>query len=101
MVNASNVIFPITLEEFTRLQRPEMHHEPTADDLELFSDIVETANEVYQAAAEGDGDTVAEILNAINQAMAEVPETGHVAALFRGWAIKGMLEGMKVLKTKL
>lgn len=101
MVDARNVKFPITLEEFTRLQRAEMHHDPTAEELELFSEIVETANEAYHAAAVGDSDTVEDIFNAINCAAAESPEYWHVAALLRGWANKGMLEGMKTLKDKL
>lgn len=101
MVDTSNVKFPITLEEFTRLQRLEMHHEPTAEELEIFSEIVETANEAYHAAAAGDSDTVEDIFNAINCAAAEAPEYWHVAALLRGWANHGMLEGMKILKKKL
>lgn len=101
MIDASNVRFPITLEEFTRLQRPEMHHEPTADELELFAEIVDTANEVYHAAAAGDSDTVEDILNAITYASEGMPEAVRVAALFRGWAVKGMWESTKVLKKKL
>lgn len=101
MVDASKVKFPITLEEFTRLQRAEMHHDPTAEELELFSEIVDMANEVYHAAAAGDSDTAESIFYAINHASDGTPFDNHVAALCRGWAVKGLMEGMVVFKKKM
>lgn len=101
MVDASKIRFPITLEEFTNLQRPEMHRSPTREDLEIFSEVVETANEVYYAAAEGDSEAVEAILSSINIVAAEMPEANHLAALCRGWSLKALLEGAKVVKKKL
>lgn len=101
MIDASKAKFPVTLAEFTRLQRAESKRDFTPDELELFREIVDTANEVYQAAAEGDSDTASEILGAINQAAEETPGSGQVAALCRGWAVKGLIEGMKVFKAKI
>ena len=101
MVDARNVKFPISVAEFTRLQWAEMHHEPTADELELFAEIVEAANEAYHAAAAGDSDTVEDIVNAIKLTALNFPETRNVAALFLGWVNKGMFEGMKALEKTL
>ena len=101
MVDASKVKFPITLDELARLQRAEMRREPTGQELELFADIVDMANYVYHAAAAGDSDAAESIFYSINHASDGTPLDNHLAALCRGWAIKGLMEGMVELKKEM
>ena len=111
MVDTSNVKFPITLSEFTRLQRAEMRNDPTPDELEMFSGIVDMANEAYYAAARGDDRTVEDILKAISKAEAEIirEDRGnpankfiiHASALTRGWVLLGVQHGMILLKAAI
>lgn len=100
MQDYSNIKFPVTLAEFTRIQRAAMHRNPTADEREIYSEIVKTANEAYHAAAAGDSDTVAGILNAINGAAAKTPAAGQVAAVCRSWVLIATKAGMEVLRKK-
>ena len=101
MIDTSKVQFPLTLAGFASLQRNEMRRVPTVQEMEIFSQIVDTANEAYHAAAAGDCDTVEEILSAINCTAAQIPEASHVAALCRGWVMKGMFEGIKILNATI
>ena len=98
MVNANNVIFPVTLEIFVSLQQAEIGREFSATELELFSDIVDMANESYKAACGGDADTVQALLDAINSADTDDPYTRHVAGLCRGWVLLGCQRGAEQLK---
>lgn len=101
MIDANDVKFPITLAEFTRMQQASMHRFPTTNDMEIFAQIVDTANEAYHAAAEGDSDTVADILYAINISAAETPKAGQVAAVCRSWVLIAAKAGMEVLRKKM
>lgn len=95
MVDPNKIKFPITLKEFTRLQREEMHRPPTAGEKEFFSTVVELANLAYESAADGDSETAIEIMRGINEFASQFPECYHMFALFRGWAFKAILEGAK------
>lgn len=98
MVNAENVTFPVSLETFVALQRAEIDRNFTVTEMELFADIVDMANEAYEAAARGDADTVAVILSAIDKATSPDDYTRHMAALCRGWVLLGCQRGMDILK---
>lgn len=98
MVNENNVTFPITLAAFTALQRTKNSGAFTATELELFSEIVDMANESYAAACRGDADTVQALLDAINAAAAAEPNAQRVAALCRGWVLLGCRKGAEQLK---
>ena len=97
MVNADNVTFPVSLETFVALQRAGRDRDFTVTEMELFADIVDMANESYQAACRGDADTVQILLDAINFAPTHSPATRHVAALFRGWVLLGCRRGAEHL----
>ena len=77
MQDYSKIKFPVTLAEFTRIQREALHRNPTADEREIYRKIVDLANEAYNAAAACDGDTVEDILNAINRSVAYALNTGN------------------------
>ncbi len=98
MVNADNVTFPVSLETFVALQRAEMDRDFTATEMELFTDIVDMANESYKAACDGDADTVQVLLDTINSADTDDPYTRHVAGLCRGWVLLGCRRGAEQLK---
>ena len=98
MIKPENVRFPITSDELAALQRAHLGRPLTADELELFREIAEIANDTYAAAARGDVETVEGIMAAINTAPAPDRYTAHVAALCRGWALLGCLKGTKALK---
>ncbi len=98
MVNADNVTFPVSLETFVALQRAEMGRDFTATEMELFTDIVDMANESYKAACDGDADTVQVLLDAINSADTDDPYTRHVAGLCRGWVLLGVPERSRTIK---
>lgn len=101
MIDTSKVQFPLTLAAFAILQRNEMRRIPTIEEMEIFSQIVDTANVAYHAAAAGDADTALGILNDILIAGAQTPGAAPVAAMCQGWALKALLEGAKVVKKKL
>lgn len=100
MQDYSNIKFPVTLAEFTRIQREALHRNPTADEREIYREIVDLANEAYNAAAAGDSNTVADILNAINCSAAETPAAGQVAAVSRSWVLIATKAGMDILREK-
>ena len=101
MVNIEHVSFPVTLEAFTALQVAEIRREPTATELELFQDVVNMANEAFQAAAQGDAETVQALLDTINHVPPLDEDTRHVAALCRGWVLLGCNRGMEILKAAI
>lgn len=101
MQDYSNIKFPVTLAEFTRIQREALHRNPTADEREIYREIVSLANEAYNAAAAGDSDTVADILNAINRSAAETPAAGQVAAVSRSWVLIATKAGMDIFRKKM
>ena len=87
MVDAINVKFPITLEEFTRLQRAEIKRDFTAEELALFEDIAYCANSAFYAASRGDENVVADMLAAIEDGSAQDTDSVRIRALFRGWVL--------------
>lgn len=95
-----NIPFPLTLEVFQAyaLSPQQRACGLSPDELEMFREIVEIANQAYEAATRGDTETVQEILGAINFAGAVEPEAMRFAALYRGWALAGIQAGMKNLK---
>lgn len=99
MVNTENVSFPVTLEAFTALQVAEIRRDPTATELELFQEVVDMANEAFEAAAQGDAETVQALLDAINHDSPTDEYTRHVAALCRGWVLLGCSRGMEILES--
>ena len=101
MIDPQKVTFPITGKQLAELQRTEVGRELTAGELEMFSDIADIANEVYEAAARGDAETVQSILDAINAAAAADPNAYHVAALCRGWVLLGCQRGAEQLKSAI
>ena len=101
MVNPNQITFPVTGKQLADLQRAEVSRELTAEELEMFSDIAEIANESYEAAAHGDAETVQSILDAINAAATTDPDTHHVAALCRGWVLLGCQKGAEQLKATI
>lgn len=101
MVNTDNVSFPITIEEFTALQRAEMGREPSKMEKEFFAEIVGLANDSFNAAAHGDADTVQDILSAINAVPTPTDYEHHLSALCRGWVLLGCLRGMEILKAAI
>ena len=86
MVNANNVVFPVTIDTFVSLQRAKMDRDFTETELEFFADIVDMANESYHAACRGDADTVQVLLDAISAADTGDSFSHHVA---RGYAADG------------
>ena len=101
MVNSNDVTSPVSLDTFVALQRAELGRDFTATELELFSDIVEMANESYNAACSGDADTVQVLLDAINSADTDDPYTRHVAGLCRGWVLLGCKKGAEQLRASI
>jgi len=99
MVNPENVSFPITGKQLAELQQAEVKRELTPTELELFTEVASMANEAYEAAANGDPETVQSLLDAINHASAPDDYTRHVAALCRGWVLLGCQRGAEKLKT--
>ena len=93
MIDTSKVQFPLTLAAFASLQRNEMRRIPTVEEMELFSQIVDTANMAYPAAAAGDADTAVGILNDILIAGAQTPGAAPVAAMCRGWVLLAIRAG--------
>lgn len=98
MVYADNITFPVTLDAFIEFQRAGRNRDFTATEMELFTGIVDMANESYQAACRGDADTVQRLLDDINSAPTHSTATRHVAAIFRGWVLLGCQRGAEQLK---
>ena len=101
MIDTSKVQFPLTLAAFAILQRNEMRRIPTVEEMEIFSQIVDTANVAYHAAAAGDADTALGILNDILIAGAQTPGAAPVAAMCRGWVLLAIRAGKDVLKREI
>ena len=101
MVNTDNVTFPVSIDTFVALQRAEMDRDFTPTEMELFTDIVDMANESYHAACRGDPDTVQILLDAINSADTDDSYTRHVAGLCRGWVLLGCRRGAEQLKAAI
>lgn len=101
MIDTSKVQFPLTLAGFASLQRNEMRRIPTIEEMEIFSQIVDTANVAYHAAAAGDADTAVWILNDILIAGAQAPGAAPVAAMCRGWVLLAIRAGKDVLKREI
>ena len=101
MIDTSKVQFPLTLAGFASLQRNEMRRVPTVQEMEIFSQIVDTANVAYHAAAAGDADTAVGILNDILIAGAQTPGAAPVAAMCRGWVLLAIRAGKDVLKREI
>lgn len=101
MIDTSKVQFPLTLAAFAILQRNEMRRIPTIEEMEIFSQIVDTANVAYHAAAAGDADTALGILNDILIAGAQTPGAAPVAAMCRGWVLLAIGAGKDVFKREI
>lgn len=101
MIDPRKVVFPITAAALAELQRAEVGRELDADELEFFAEVVQIANEAYDAAAHGDAETVQDILDAINKAAAEDVDSRHAAALCRGWVLLGVQRGAERLKAAI
>ena len=101
MIDTSKVQFPLTLAAFASLQRNEMRRIPTIEEMEIFSQVVDTANVAYHAAAAGDADTALGILNDILIAGAQTPGAAPVAAMCRGWVLLAIRAGMDVLNLEI
>lgn len=109
MIDPKAIRFPLNMPEFVRLQRNEMRRFPTTEEMEIFAQIVKTANEAYYAAADGEADTVADILEAVSYAAAPRPGTDKafaavnaaVAAMCRGWLQLAIRAGTDALKEKI
>ena len=101
MIDTSKVQFPLTLAAFASLQRNEMCRIPTIEEMEIFSQIVDTANVAYHAAAAGDADTALGILNDILIAGTQTPGAAPVAAMCRGWVLLAIRAGKDVLKREI
>ena len=101
MIDTGKVQFPLTLAGFASLQRNEMRRVPTVQEMEIFSQIVDTANVAYHAAAAGDADTAVGILNDILIAGAQTPGAAPVAAMCRGWVLLAIRAGKDVLKREI
>ena len=101
MIDTSKVQFPLTLAAFASLQRNEMRRIPTIEEMEIFSQVVDTANVAYHAAAAGDADTALGILNDILIAGAQTPGAAPVAAMCRGWVPLAIRAGKDVLKREI
>ena len=101
MIDTSKVQFPLTLAAFAILQRNEMRRIPTVEEMEIFSQVVDTANVAYHAAAAGDADTALGILNDILIAGAQAPGAAPVAAMCRGWVLLAIRAGKDVLKREI
>lgn len=97
MIDPKNVSFPLTVEAFTALQQAELGREIDPREKEFFAGIVEVSNEAYEAAAQGDAETVQGILDAINTAPVHSQYTRHIAAMYRGWVLLGCSRGMELL----
>lgn len=93
-----NTAFPVTFETFIALQRVEVGRKFTPKELELFAEIVDMANESYEAARRGDADTVQGLLDAIDCAAGDDSFTRQVAGLCRGWVLLGALRGAERLQ---
>ena len=101
MIDTSKVQFPLTLAAFASLQRNEMRRIPTVEEMEIFSQIVDTANVAYHAAAAGDADTALGILNDILIAGAQTPGAAPVATMCQGWVLLAIRAGKDVLKREI
>ena len=101
MIDTSKVQFPLTLAAFASLQRNEMRRIHTVEEMEIFSQVVDTANVAYHAAAAGDADTALGILNDILIAGAQAPGAAPVAAMCRGWVLLAIRAGKDVLKREI
>ena len=101
MIDTSKVQFPLTLAAFASLQRNEMRRIPTIEEMEIFSQVVDTANVAYHAAAAGDADTALGILHDIPIAGAQTPGAAPVAAMCRGWELLAIRAGKDVLKREI
>lgn len=99
MIKSENITFPITLEDFTKLQEAEMGRKINDIEKEFFSDVVDMANQAFAAGAVGDLDTAAEILEAVDAAAGRVKECAHLAAVCRGWIALGCRKGLELLDT--
>lgn len=101
MIDPRNVRFPLSGADLAALQRAQLGRDLTAAELEMFAGIAEMANEAYEAAAQGDADTVQSILAAINTVPAPDNYTRHVAALCRGWVLLACQRGAERLKAAI
>lgn len=101
MIHPEKITFPITGAQLAGLQRAELGRELTPDEKSMFAEIAEMANEVYTAATQGDHETLAEILAALNSVPYSDPFSQHLAALCRGWILLGLTNGMSVLKAAI
>ena len=101
MLNPKNVRFPITGEELAAMQREHLGRDLDPVEVEMFSEIVQMANEAYEAATKGDVETVQAILCAINSVPVADNLSRHVAALCRGWVLLGCQKGTEELKAAI
>lgn len=101
MIHPEKITFPITGTQLADMQRAELGRDLTPDEENMFAEIADMVNEVYEAAAHGDHGLVAEVLDAINTYPVTCPFEQHITALCRGWALLGLNSGMSVLKSAI
>lgn len=97
MIDTQNILFPLTVEAFTAMQRAEMGREPSRSERELFSEIVDMANSAYVAGCIGDHNTIVGMIEIVNASFGTDPAGQHPAALCRGWILLGFRRGLEML----
>ncbi|MGM9602994.1 MAG: hypothetical protein ACI3W5_15595 [Faecousia sp.] len=94
MKNNQKISFPITLEDFTRMQWEATHRTPTAAELELYKECVEFANIAFDVASMGDFETATDMMLFKPNALYGNKEAEK---LFQYWVILGGNAGMEAL----
>lgn len=95
MKNNQKISFPITLEEFTRLQWEATHRTPTAAERELYKECVEFANVAYNVASMGDMETATDMTLFKPDSLYGNKEAEK---LFQDWVILGINAGLEALR---
>lgn len=95
MVDIEKISFPLTIDAFTSMQRAQVGREISEVEKEFFAEVVDMANEAYEAAARGDAETVQALLDAIDSASGKVALTQSLAALCRAWVLLGCRKGVQ------
>lgn len=94
MIDNQKISFPITLEDFTRMQWEATNRTPTAAERELYEECVEFANAAYNVASAGDVEAATDMTLFKPDALC-----GNKKAekLFQDWVILGVNAGLEAL----